>query len=228
MTALEDVSADRRLIVRYPGLCPYEETLHKMQDFTERRTADTADEIWLLQHPAVFTLGLAGDETHLLDKHSGIPVVKVDRGGQITYHGPGQVIMYLMLDLTRRQLKVRELVTIMEQAIIDCLACYNVSAQRRAGAPGVYTEGRKIASLGLRIRRGCSYHGLALNVDMDLTPFHAINPCGYAGLEMTQLAHFRHDVPVDEVMQRLLQAMQRLLRAHGDTQKRQKNDNSNN
>lgn len=157
-----------------------------MQAFTAARGPATPDEIWLLEHPPVFTLGLAGKREHILHL-SDIPIIPIDRGGQITYHGPGQVVAYLLLDLKRRGYGVRELVTRMEQTVIDLLATYDVAACRRERAPGVYVANKKIAALGLRIKHGMSYHGLALNVDMDLTPFTHINPCGYAGLEATQL-----------------------------------------
>jgi lipoyl(octanoyl) transferase len=158
-----------------------------MQEFTAQRGADTTDEIWVLQHPPVYTLGIAGKAEHLPRADNGIPVVKIDRGGQITYHGPGQVVIYLLLDMRRRGLSVRPLVRLMERAVIDLLAEHGITAQGRVAAPGVYVGEAKIAALGLRIKNGCCYHGLALNVDMDLSPFHAINPCGYAGLEVTQL-----------------------------------------
>jgi lipoyl(octanoyl) transferase len=157
-----------------------------MQAFTAERGPDTPDEIWLLEHPPVFTLGLAGKREHILHT-TDIPIIPIDRGGQVTYHGPGQVVAYLLLDLKRRGYGVRELVARMEQAVIDLLAGYAVTAERRERAPGVYVAGKKIAALGLRIKHGMSYHGLALNVDMDLTPFTHINSCGYAGLEATQL-----------------------------------------
>lgn len=177
---------NRPLIVRYLGRADYEPTFRAMQEFTAVRDAGTVDELWVVEHPAVFTQGLAGKPEHLL-KDNGIPVVQIDRGGQITYHGPGQIVVYLLLDLRRRNFKVKELVHRMEQALIDCLADYGVGAERQAGAPGVYVGGAKIAALGLRIKNGCSYHGLSLNVDMDLDPFQAINPCGYPGLAVTQL-----------------------------------------
>jgi lipoyl(octanoyl) transferase len=157
-----------------------------MQRFTEERTADTPDELWLVEHPPVFTLGLNGKAEHLLNP-GAIDVIQVDRGGQVTYHGPGQVVLYLLVDLRRRGLGVRALVHRMEQAVIALLAGYGIPARARLDAPGVYVDGAKIASLGLRVRRGCSYHGLALNVDMDLEPFSRINPCGYPGLAVTQL-----------------------------------------
>jgi len=176
---------DRQLHVRYLGLQPYLATWRKMSDFTQQRDEKTADEIWLVEHPAVFTQGSAGKAEHLLQQ-TNIPIVKSDRGGQITYHAPGQLIAYLLINLRRKNINVRKLVSIIEDSIISLLADYNVSAFAKADAPGVYINSKKIASLGLKIRRGCSFHGLALNVDMDLSPFLQINPCGYAGLEMTQ------------------------------------------
>ena len=173
------------LRVRRLGRVEYAPTFAAMQEFTATRTAETADELWIVEHPPVFTLGQAGKPEHLL-RDIGIPLVRIDRGGQVTYHGPGQVVIYLLLDLNRRQLKVRELVRHIEQAVIDLLAAHGVTAERHANAPGVYVAGAKIAALGLRIRRGCSYHGVALNVQMDLSPFAAINPCGYPGLAVTQ------------------------------------------
>ena len=172
--------------VRRLGLVNYEPTWRAMQDFTAQRSASTPDEIWLLQHPPVYTLGIAGKPEHLPRVDNGIPVIKIDRGGQITYHGPGQLVVYLLLDLRRRGLSVRPLVRMMEQAVIDLLADFGVTAAGRVEAPGVYVDGAKLAALGLRIKHGCCYHGLALNVDMNLSPFHAINPCGYPGLEVTQ------------------------------------------
>jgi len=178
------VAADVR--VRRLGRAEYEPTWRAMQAFTTQRGADSADELWLLEHPPVYTLGVAGRTEHLPRVANGIPVVRTDRGGQITYHGPGQVVLYLLLDLRRRGLSVRPLVRIMEQAVIDLLAAYGVAAAGRHEAPGVYVDGAKIAALGLRIRNNCCYHGLAFNVDMDLSPFHAIDPCGYSGLAVTQ------------------------------------------
>ena len=174
------------MLVKSLGLVDYEPTWRAMQALTEARDADSADEIWLLQHPPVFTLGLAGKREHLLAPGK-IPVIAIDRGGQVTYHGPGQLVAYVLVDLKRRGLGVRRLVSVLEQAIIGLLAADHIDAVARPDAPGVYVDGRKIASLGLRVRRGCSYHGLSLNVDMDLSPFRRINPCGYAGLEVTQL-----------------------------------------
>jgi lipoyl(octanoyl) transferase len=171
--------------IKHLGLVEYAPTFQAMQDFNAQRDADTPDEIWLLEHPPVFTLGLAGKPEHILDA-GHIPVVKIDRGGQVTYHGPGQLVVYLLLDLKRRNIGVRELVRKMEQAIIDTLADYGIASQRLAGAPGIYVNGAKIAALGLRVKRGCCYHGLAINVDMDLAPFTWINPCGYPGMPVTQ------------------------------------------
>jgi lipoyl(octanoyl) transferase len=177
------------MIVRQLGRADYEPTFAAMKDFTATRTAETPDELWVVEHPPVFTLGQAGKPEHLLFD-TGIPLVKIDRGGQITYHGPGQVVVYLLINLSRRKLKVRELVSRIEQAVIDCLGDYDVMAERRDGAPGVYVEvngnSAKVAALGLRVRSGCCYHGVSLNVDMDLSPFSAINPCGYAGMAVTQ------------------------------------------
>lgn len=174
------------MIVRRLGQVDYEPTWRRMQALTAARDENSEDELWLLEHPPVFTLGQAGKTEHLL-RDIGIPVVKIDRGGQVTYHGPGQLVVYLLLDLRRRDLKVRELVRKMEQALIDLLAHYGIKAQRLAGAPGVYVDGAKIAALGLRVKNGCTFHGLALNVDMDLAPYRAINPCGHAGMAVTQM-----------------------------------------
>lgn len=176
-----------KLIIRQLGQQSYQPIWQAMQDFTNLRTADSPDEIWLVEHQAVFTQGQAGKAEHVL-MPGDIPVVKVDRGGQVTYHGPGQQMMYVMLNLKRNKLGVRDLVTALEQCIVSMLQDYNVSAYPKADAPGVYVEEKKICSIGLRIRKGCSFHGLALNVNMDLSPFQRINPCGYAGLEMVDCA----------------------------------------
>ncbi|MDP6674119.1 MAG: lipoyl(octanoyl) transferase LipB [Gammaproteobacteria bacterium] len=172
--------------IRQLGLVDYASTLASMNKFTDRRSADTPDELWLLEHAPVFTLGLAAKRSHLLAPGE-IPVVQVDRGGQVTYHGPGQLIAYTLIDLKRAGLTVRSLVSALENAVINTVAEYGIEARNRREAPGVYVGEAKLASIGLRIRRGCSYHGLALNVDMDLTPFTRINPCGFAGMQMTQL-----------------------------------------
>ena len=195
------------------GLVEYEPTWQAMKAFTAARTAETRDEIWLLQHPPVYTQGLAGKPEHLL-RANDIPVVKIDRGGQITYHGPGQIVAYLLLDLRRWKLNVRELVRLMEQAAIDLLAQHGVSARGREDAPGVYVNEAKIASLGLKIRHGCCYHGIALNVDMDLAPFSFINPCGYAGLRVTQARDVGIDASLAELEQQLARNLLALLQRH--------------
>ena len=188
--------------VRELGLVEYLPTWQAMQHFTNNRGAQTADEVWLLQHPPVFTQGQAGKAEHLL-LPGDIPVVQADRGGQVTYHGPGQLVGYLMLDVRRLGFGVRELVNRIERSLVDLLASYGVEAAAKPDAPGVYVDGAKIASLGLRIRNGRSFHGLALNVDMDLEPFGRINPCGYAGLKMTQLRDLVGPVDFPEVLGRL-------------------------
>jgi lipoyl(octanoyl) transferase len=199
------------LVVRRLGLVDYLPTLEAMRSFTAERDEQTPDEIWLLQHPRVFTQGQAGKAEHLLAP-GDIPVVQVERGGQVTYHGPGQLVAYLMLNLRRQKLGVRELVTAMEQALVDVLAGYGIEAAPKADAPGVYVAGDKIASLGLRVRNGCSFHGLALNVDMDMSPFQRINPCGYAGLKMIQLRDLLETPPsLDEVSERLERALRERL-----------------
>lgn len=174
------------LVIRSPGLVDYTRAWEEMQVFTDSRDGTTADELWLLEHPPVYTLGRNGKDEHLINT-GDIPVIRTDRGGQVTYHGPGQLLAYTLLDLKRRKLGVQSLVRLLEQAVMNLLADYSVTAERRDRAPGVYVDGRKVAALGLRVRRGCSFHGLALNVDMDLAPFDHINPCGYEGLEVTQL-----------------------------------------
>ena len=196
------------MIVRRPGRVPYEPTWRAMQDFTAQRDAATPDELWLVEHPPVYTLGQAGKAEHLLHV-TDIPLVSIDRGGQITYHGPGQVVGYLLLDLHRRGLKVLEMVNLIEQALIDCIADYGLDARRKDGAPGVYIDDAKVAALGLRVKNGCSYHGLSLNVDMDLTPFTWINPCCYSGLQTIQLKDFGVTEGPDEVATRLLGHLQR-------------------
>ncbi|MCT8596545.1 lipoyl(octanoyl) transferase LipB [Glaesserella parasuis] len=190
-----------QLIIRQLGVQDYQEIWHKMQDFTDSRDEQTADEIWLVQHPSVFTQGSADKPEHLLNP-TNIPVVQSDRGGQITYHGLGQQIMYVLIDIKRHKAKgnnlsVRDLVTALEQCVVKTLADYGINAYPKPDAPGVYVDGKKICSLGLRIRKGCSFHGLALNIQMDLTPFRNINPCGYAGLEMCQLADFVAEAEAD-------------------------------
>jgi lipoyl(octanoyl) transferase len=184
-SCLDSETDNLRVNIKHSGMVDYVSTWQEMKDFTLARTKNTFDEIWLLQHPPVYTLGVAGKRKHLL-KNNGISVVRTDRGGQITYHGPGQIVAYLLLDIRRLKLGVRELVRQMEGAVIDLLEEYSIDTNVRKDAPGVYVENAKIAALGLKIKNGCCYHGIALNVDMDLTPFSAINPCGYPGLEITQ------------------------------------------
>ncbi len=201
--------------IRHLGRVEYEPTWQAMQAFTASRTADTPDELWIVEHPPVYTLGQAGKPEHVLHDN-GIPIVKIDRGGQVTYHGPGQVVIYLLLDLGRLKIKVRELVTAIEQGVIDFLASHGVSAERRSGAPGVYVGPAKIAALGLKIKNGCSYHGLSLNVDMDLTPFTAINPCGYAGLQVVQTKDLNIPLTATQAGEQLSQFLQRQLeKQHG-------------
>ena len=182
---ISEVDAESGLVIRRLGVVEYEPTWRAMQAFTAVRNVDTPDEFWVLEHPPVYTQGQAGRPEHLLHA-TDIPVIRIDRGGQITYHGPGQLVIYTLVDLMRRGYGIRELVRRMEQAVIDMLGVAGVIGERTTGAPGVYVSGSKIAALGLRVKHGCTYHGLALNVDMDLAPFSAINPCGLPGLAVTQ------------------------------------------
>ncbi|NIY47411.1 lipoyl(octanoyl) transferase LipB [Cedecea colo] len=198
------------ILIRQLGLRPYEPVSQAMHDFTDTRDETTRDEIWLVEHPSVFTQGQAGKAEHVL-LPGDIPVIQSDRGGQVTYHGPGQQVMYVLLNLRRRKLGVRELVTILEQTVVNTLADIGIEAYPRADAPGVYVAGRKICSLGLRIRKGCSFHGLALNIDMDLAPFLRINPCGYAGLEMTQVKDLKPGMAVADIQPRLVARLIELL-----------------
>jgi lipoyl(octanoyl) transferase len=213
-------------IKRY-GLIEYHPIYEAMRRYTETRDAASPDELWLVQHPPVYTVGMAGREAHfpragsipLSIPHSIphlIPLVRIDRGGQITYHGPGQAVLYTLLDLARRGLTVRSLVRLLEQAVIDCLAAHDVEAMRRPDAPGVYVDGAKVAALGLRVRRGCCYHGVALNVDMDLTPFAAIDPCGYPGLAVTQTRALGIAAGVDAMGEALARRTSELLEAQHD------------
>ncbi|MEM1412266.1 MAG: lipoyl(octanoyl) transferase LipB [Pseudomonadota bacterium] len=197
--------AATRLKWRELGLKPYEPVWRAMQAFTDARDEQTPDEVWSVQHPPVFTLGQAGKPEHVLAP-AEIPVVPVDRGGQVTYHGPCQLVLYPLLDLHRLGLGVRELVSRIEQSIIDVLASYGVDAERQEGAPGVYVGAAKIAALGLRVRKGRSFHGLAFNIDMDLEPYGRINPCGFAGLQVTQLSEFA-PAPLSEVRDRMLASL---------------------
>jgi len=194
-----------QLIMRDLGRSDYQETLLKMQAFTASRSAQNADELWLTEHDSVYTMGLNRKDVRL--PANNIPLVNVDRGGKITYHGLGQVIIYLLIDLNRRNLKVRQLVNIIENSIIELLANFNITAVAKNDAPGVYVNGKKIASVGLRLKNNCCYHGLSLNVDMDLTPFEAIDPCGYKGLEMTQTK----DLGIENTSQQMGEALLKLL-----------------
>lgn len=210
MISVQQNKLPERIILRQLGLQPYEPVSKAMHLFTEHRNSETLDEVWLVQHSRVFTQGQAGKAEHLLVP-GDIPVIQSDRGGQVTYHGPGQQIIYFMIDLKRKKLGVRQLVTAIEQIVVDALATFCIDAYPRADAPGVYVAGKKICSLGLRIRKGCSLHGLALNINMDLEPFLRINPCGYAGLEMTQVSHQRPNATLDDVVPALLSALSQRL-----------------
>lgn len=197
--------------VRDLGRRDYETVWTAMREFTDQRTADTPDELWLVEHPPVFTQGQAGKAEHVLAP-GDIPVIPTDRGGQVTYHGPGQLVAYPLLNLRRRGLGARDIVTLLENTLIDTLASYGVTAVADPKAPGVYVDGRKIASIGLRIRRGCSYHGIALNIDLDLAPFQRINPCGYAGLAMVRLCDLVNEpVSVASVSPRFVTALEQRL-----------------
>jgi len=199
-----------KILVRHLGIQPYEPVSQAMHDFTDMRDDTTPDEIWLVEHLPVFTQGQAGKAEHLL-MTGDIPVIQSDRGGQVTYHGPGQQVMYVLLNLKRRKLGVRELVTLLEQTVVNTLAEYGIDAHPRADAPGVYVGKMKICSLGLRIRKGCSFHGLALNINMDLTPFQRINPCGYAGMEMTQMRQWVDTATPENIRPVLLKKFLALL-----------------
>lgn len=201
------------LIVRQLKQADYTSVWHAMKDFTDKRNDQSLDECWLVEHPAVFTQGQAGKPEHLIGS-TNIPVVKADRGGQITYHGPGQQVIYVLLNLRRRKMSVRQLVTLLENAIIASLKDYNIIAEAKADAPGVYINNKKVASLGLRVRKGCSFHGLALNVNMDLSPFTFINPCGYAGLEMVQTSTLCGPKTVLEAGESLVKHLSTLLHSN--------------
>ncbi len=200
----------QQLIVRQLGQRPYLETFQMMQDFTQQRGDDTPDELWWVEHPSVFTQGQAGKAEHLL-MPGDIPVIKADRGGQVTYHGPGQLVGYTLINLRRKGIGVRELVTIIENSIVNMLAPFDIQAYPKADAPGVYVDNCKLASLGLRIRRGCSFHGLALNVKMDLAPFSRINPCGYQGLKMTQTSQLNGPETTEQASQLLSEEFKQQL-----------------
>lgn len=198
------------LIIRQLNNTDYVDVWHAMQNFTDNRDDNTADELWLVEHPPVFTQGQAGKDEHLL-MPGDIPVVKVDRGGQVTYHGPGQQVIYFMINLRRRKMGVRELVTLIENGIIASMADFGIEAKAKSDAPGVYVDDKKVASLGLRVRRGCSFHGLALNVNMDLSPFLRINPCGYQGLEMVQTVDLNGPKTVEQAGDSLVKHLSELL-----------------
>jgi lipoyl(octanoyl) transferase len=203
------------MLVKRLGLVDYVETWEAMKAFTASRSLATADEIWLLEHTPVYTYGVAGRAEHLPPADSVIPVIKVDRGGQVTYHGPGQLVAYALVDLRRRGLSVRDLVRALEQAVLDLLSEFGIVGDRRAAAPGVYVRGAKVAALGLRIRHGASYHGLSLNVDMDLAPFRAIDPCGYPDLEITQLRDLGIAEPVERIAELLASKLAQRLDTAG-------------
>ncbi|NES61946.1 lipoyl(octanoyl) transferase LipB, partial [Vibrio parahaemolyticus] len=192
------------------GCQDYEPVWKAMHEFTDQRTEETPDEVWLVEHNPVFTQGQAGKAEHLINT-GDIPVVQSDRGGQVTYHGPGQLVAYFLINLRRKKLGVRDLVTTIENLVINTLKAYNIDSAARPDAPGVYVDGKKICSLGLRIRKGCSFHGLALNVNMDLTPFLRINPCGYAGMEMVQVSQFNGPSDVETVEKQLIEELVTLL-----------------
>ncbi len=197
---------DNQLVVRRLGRQDYHPVWQAMHDFTDQRDDTTRDEVWLVEHNPVFTQGQAGKAEHLLNT-GDIPVVQSDRGGQVTYHGPGQIVAYFLINLRRKKLGVRELVTDIENLVINTLNAYNIDAVARPDAPGVYVEGKKICSLGLRIRKGCSFHGLALNVNMDLSPFLRINPCGYQGMEMVQVSDLGGPARIEDVEQQLIKEL---------------------
>lgn len=199
-----------QLVVKHLGRQDYEPIWQAMHDFTDNRTEETPDEVWLVEHNPVFTQGQAGKAEHLLNT-GDIPVVQSDRGGQVTYHGPGQLVAYFLINLRRKKLGVRELVTHIENLVINTLKAYNIESTARPDAPGVYVDGKKICSLGLRIRKGCSFHGLALNVNMDLSPFLRINPCGYAGMEMVQVSQLGGPDDIAQVETKLVEELVTLL-----------------
>lgn len=220
MSERNDVSLDRdtqspslsqSLVVRYwSGFLDYEPIFEEMRKYTDERDNDSDDQIWVLQHTPVFTQGQAGKPEHVLFA-GDIPVVNVDRGGQVTYHGPGQLVIYLLFDIERMGIGARELVTRIEDSIVDSLALYGIKSESRKDAPGVYVEDKKIGSIGLRIRKGRSYHGLSVNVDMDLEPFSRINPCGYEGMKMTQLSNFENAEPIEQFSARVVDTISKMF-----------------
>lgn len=195
------------ILIKNLGLQPYQKTWQAMRDFTLERTKKTADEIWLVEHPAVFTQGVNGKAEHILQPSTNIPIIQTDRGGQITFHAPGQLIVYILLDLKRAKIGIRELINDLEKIIIQLLSSYNIQSIARKDAPGVYVNQKKIASLGLKVRKHRTYHGLSLNIKMDLTPFRQINPCGLQGIQMTQLADHIKNVDFNQVLEHLAQLL---------------------
>ncbi len=208
MDAIEATIAPIEL--KYLGLSEYEPVWRAMQKFTDDRNENTTDELWIVEHPPVFTQGQAGKPEHILNS-GDIPIIQVDRGGQVTYHGPGQIVIYPLIDLKRHKIGIKALVNGIEEALIQTMAYYDVIAKRKEKAPGVYVEGKKIASLGLRVRKGCTFHGLAFNIRMDLEPFLRINPCGYAGLEVTQLSELNNSIEFDKVQDQLIKQLCEIL-----------------
>lgn len=192
------------MIIHQLGIQEYETIWTRMKEFTQNRDDKTTDELWILEHYPVYTQGQAGKAEHILNNND-IKIVQSDRGGQVTYHGPGQLVAYVLMDIRRRNMGIRTLVCKLEQVLLSLLSQYSILANTRCGAPGVYIDEKKIASIGLRVKNGCTYHGIALNVNMDLNPFRGINPCGFAKMEMTQMAHFIPTIKVDEVSQNLVQ-----------------------
>lgn len=199
------------MIIKDLGVIDYEICLKKMQNFTEDRTTDTPDELWIVQHPSVLTVGIKESHQHLLNSPNHIPIIQTDRGGNITYHGLGQLVVYCLLDIKRQKISVRKLVNYLEQAVIDLLSDYQISAHRQEKMPGVYVNDQKISALGLKISHGKAYHGLSLNVDMDLTPFDYINPCGYENLKVTQISNLIHPCPtIDNIANHLLAKLSKI------------------
>lgn len=201
------------LIIRHLNQQDYIPCWRAMQTFTNERSADSEDEIWLLQHAPVFTQGQNGKAIHILNA-GDIPVIQIDRGGQVTYHGPGQLVVYPLIDLKRKKFNIRQFVTLLEKSVIELLASYQIDAQAKCEAPGVYVQQKKIASIGLRVRKGCSYHGLALNVKMDLEPFSRINPCGFSELKMTQISDFVPDIQIQDVQIKLIEILMKNIGYH--------------
>ena len=210
-TLKQKTTTNPKLKVKDLGKAAYIPTWHAMQAFTDNRDENTLDELWVVQHPPVFTQGQAGKAEHILNA-GDIPVIQVDRGGQVTYHGPGQIVMYPLIDLKRHKIGIKALVNGIEEAIIQTIKIYHITAKRKEKAPGVYVNDKKIASLGLRVRKGCTFHGLAFNIRMDLEPFLRINPCGYTGLEVTQLSDLDNSVEYQEVQQQLIENLCKILK----------------